>query len=340
MVATKRGDGLNVTRGEVIAGIAGYTAAEQDALLWLHGYAMDALGGSRSRFCEWLGVDWTTATRVWRGKYGAGIDQFIERVRHLRRKADITHRTAFVETVVTRKIFQVCDLARDAGTMVMISGPSGRSKTYSVREWQRANNHGRAQYVYAPEAGGLSAFLASLGKSLVISARQTNREIAEAIEKGIDYRNVLIVDEVAHLMPVGRGPTIQTLEWIRGLHDRTGCGVVLVATPLFERQLEGGKWATWFEQLQGRVEVHLRIPATFSRQEIAEICGAFVEEPDPSLVTTARQIANARTGGVRELFRHLGRAAQAAAKLGEGLTAEHLRSAHRFAQTLLEIPED
>ncbi len=339
-MATRRGDGLNITRGEVIAGIAGLSPAEQDDLLWLHGYALEALGGSRTAFCEWLGVDWTTATRIWRGKYGASIAQYLERVRYLRRKAHLTQKTGFVETIITRKICQVCDVAREQGAMVMVSGPSGRSKTHSVREWQRRNNHGRALYVYAPEAGGLTAFLNALGKNLVISARQTNREIAEAIEKGLDYRNTLIVDEVAHLMPVGRGPTIQTLEFIRGLHDRTGCGVVLVATPLFERELEAGRWSTWFEQLQGRVELHLRIPQTFSRLEIAEICSAFVDEPDPDLVRAAREIANARKGGVRELFRHLGRASQAAEKLGEPLTAAHLKAAHAFAAKLLEIPEN
>ena len=340
MATTRRGDGLNITRGEVIAGIADYPDEDQDALLWLHGYAMDALGGSRTGFCEWLGVDWTTATRVWRGKYGASIEQYMDRVLYLRRKAELTNRTQFVETIITRKIFQLCDVARDTGAMVMVSGSSGRSKTFSVREWQRRNNHGRALYVYAPEAGGLTAFLNALGRSLVISARQTNREIAEAIEKGLDYRNVLIIDEVAHLMPMGRGPTIKTLEFIRGLHDRTGCGVVLVATPLFERQLEGGKWARWFEQLQGRVELHMRIPQQFSRLEIAEICSAFVDDPDPALIRTARDIANARKGGVRELFRHLGRAAQAAGKLGDTLTADHLKSAHKFAQDLLSIPKD
>jgi len=336
----RRGDGLNITRGEVRTGIAGYTEEDQEDLLWLHGYAMDALGGSRTRFCEWLDVDWTTVTRIWRGKYGASIEQFMDRVRHLRRKAKITHQTSFVETVVTRKIFQVCDLARDAGTIVMISGPSGRSKTYSVREWQRNNNHGRAQYVYAPEAGGLTAFLEALARGLVISSRQTNREVAAAIEKALDFRNVLIVDEVAHLMPSGRGPSVKSLEFVRGLHDRTGCGVVLVATPLFESELAGGKWARWFEQLQGRVEVHLRIPAKFSRQEISEICSAFVDDPPPELVTTARKIANARTGGVRELFRHLGRAARAADKKGQPLTAEYLQAAHRYAQKILEIPEE
>ncbi len=338
MMSTQKADGINVTRGDVVAGIAGYPQDQQADLLWLHGYALDELHGSRSAFVEWLGADWTTASRIWQGKYPAAIDGFLDRVRTLRRRAETTARTEFIETCVTKKVFQVCDVARDQGAMVMISGPSGRSKTHSMLEWRR-QNHGRAFYVYAPEAGGLTSFMEALARSMATSSRRSNRELAYSLERGIDYRNVLIIDEVAHLMPIGRGPTIQTLEFIRGLHDRTGCGVVLVATPLFEGQITGGRWATWFEQLQGRIELHLQIPSTFSRQEVAEFCGAF-GEADPELVKVGRQIANARTGGVRQLLRHLGRAAQAAAKLGEPMTARHLSAAYQYAQAMTAIPNE
>lgn len=336
----RRGDGINIPRGEILAGIAGYDQAAQEDLLWLHGYAAEALSGSRSALVEWLQVDWTTVTRIWRGTYPAGIDQFLERVRHLRRKAEAENRSAFVETPITRKIFQLCDFARDQGAMVMVSGPTGRSKTHGILAWRRQNNHGRALYCYAPEHGGFSAFLAALARSMSISGRNNNRMLADTIEHGLDYRNVLLIDEVAHLMPGGRGPTVQSLEFIRGLHDRTGCGVVLVATDLFEDQMAGGRWARWFEQLAGRVELHLRIPQRFGRGEIAEICAAYVEEPDPDLIRTAAEIANARQGGVRELFRHLGRAALAAGKLGQPLAARHLAAAYQYARNLIEVPKD
>jgi len=337
---SRRGDQIALSREDILAGIAAYPEDQQQDLLWLYGYAAEQLHGSCSALTEFVNVHWITIWKIWLGKYQAGIDQYIDRVRHLRRKVELSQKTTFVETVITAKIMRVCDVARDQGTMVMVSGPSGRSKTITVREWQRRNNHGRAHYVYAPEAGGFRAFLEVLGRAVNVSLKGSNYEVMRAIEHSLDYRNILIVDEVAHLMPRGRTSSIQALEFLRGLHDRTGCGAVLVCTDLFPQEMAAGRWSRWFEQILGRVELHLRLPAEFSRREIAEICSAYTDAPDPELIKTARQIANARSGGVRELFRHLGRAAQAAAKLGEPLGARHLAAAYEYSKALLDIPND
>ena len=336
----KRGDGINIPRGDLLTGIAGYDQETQADLIWLHGYTMEQLAGSRTALTEFLGCDWTTITRVWRGKYEADISQFMARVRHHRRKAEVGARTAFVPTIVTEKIERLCDVARDQGAIVMVSGPSGRSKTHAVQHWRHNNNHGRAIYVYAPEFGGYTTFLQRLARALGMSQRRNNYDLAASVENSIDYRNVLIVDEASHLIPTGRVTSLQTLEFIRGLHDRTGCGVVLVATEIFSQQLDAGKWCQWAEQLMGRVELHLKIPAEFSRREIADICCAFCDDPDPDLIKQARLIANARRGGVRELFRHLTRAAGAAEKLKEPLAARHLAAAYELSKQLIDIPKD
>lgn len=338
-IHAKRGDGINVTRAEVLASIGAYDAKAQDDLLWLYGYCVDRLHGSRSALVDFIGKDWTTIWRIWMGKYGADITQYLERVRHFRRKAERTDKTGFVTTVVTERIFKVCDVARDNGSIVMISGPSGRSKTHSVKEWQRLNNHGRSIYVYAPETGGFSGFIKALAKAIGASENRNSPALANTIENSLDYRNVLIVDEMAHLLPGGRTSGIAAIEFIRGLHDRTKCGVIMVCTEIFPQQMAGGKWSQWFEQLQGRMELHLRIPQEFSRREIADICAAYTADPEPEMIKLAREIANKRKGGVRELFRHLNRASDVAGKLGQPVNAKHLAGAWEFAQNLLTIPE-
>ena len=336
----KRGDSINLTRAEILSGIGGYDAKAQEDLIWLHGYCMDRLNGSRSALVEFIGKDWTTVWRIWKGSYGADISSFVDRIRHFRRRAERGEKTGFVTTVVTERIFKVCDVARDNGTIVMISGPSGRSKTHAVREWQRRNNHGASIYVYAPETGGFSGFLKALARALGISEGRNITSIATTIENSLDYRNVIIVDEMAHLLPNGRASSIAGIEFIRGLHDRTKCGVVLVATDIFPQQMQAGKWSQWFEQLLGRVELHLKIPVEFSRREIADICAAYTADPEPELIKLAREIANKRRGGVRELFRHLNRAADVAGKMAQPVTAKHLAAAYEYAANLLTIPEE
>jgi DNA transposition AAA+ family ATPase len=329
----RRGDHINVPRTELLAGIAGYEQAAQDDLLWLHGYACDALRGSRSALVEWLGVDWTTIWRIWQGTYGANIASVLERVRHRRQQAVVSGRTGFVETVVTKRIWATCDIARAQNAIVMVTGRSGRCKTHSVREWQRGNNHGRSLYVECPVSGGFRALLESIAKSAGIGIGRNNNDLMAHIERSFDYRHTLIFDEVARLLP-NKTSNIAALEFIRRLHDACGCGVVLVATDTFPREMRAGRLSEWFEQLYGRIEVTLAIPERVSRTEAAEICAAFCSgDPSPEMVKEALGIGNS-AGRVRLLFTLLRHSAQLASRKGEALDAEHLRSARDFRDSL------
>ena len=335
----KRGDGINIPLTQIMAGISGYDAKAQEDLLWLHGYCMARLNGSRSALVDFIGSDWTTIIRIWTGKYGADIGIFVERVRHFRRKAERTEKTGFVKTCVTERIFKVCDVARDYGVFVMIIGGSGRSKTHSTKEWMRLQ-FGKVHYLYAPVAGGYSGFLKALARSLGIGADRNITALELAIENCMNHQHTLIVDEVAHLLPSGKTASTASLDFLRLLNEKKQCGIVLVTTDVFPQQMRSGKWSQWFEQLDGRIEIPLRIPQDFSRREIADICNAYTADPEPELIKLAREIANKRRGGVRELFRHLNRASDMAGKRGEPLTAKHLAVAYEYAANLLTIPEE
>jgi DNA transposition AAA+ family ATPase len=223
--------------------------------------------------------------------------------------------------------------------MVMVSGPTGRSKTWALDEWRHRNNHGRAVYCYAPK-GGHRKFLVALGKSLGVAASNTNDKLEASISHALDDRNVLVIDEIAHLYPDGRAANIRSLEFIRELHDTTGCGIVLCCTDGLPEMIKAGKWGQWFDQLLGRIELHLRIPREFSRREIAELLAAYTDDPPPELVSAARAIVQKSDRGCRELFRHLDRAAQVAGEIGQPLSAEILQRTVAAADVLLTFPKD
>ena len=331
-VGKSRGDHINIPRTEILQGISGYAQDRQDLLLWLHGYCLDALHGSRSALVEWLQVDWTTVTRIWRGTYGADIAQFCQRLDHLRARETLRGDTQFVDTVVCRRIAATCDIARQQNAMVMIVGPSGRSKTHTVKEWKRRNNHGISTYVECPVSGGLRGLCDAIARASGTGLNRPNAELMGILERSFDYRNVLIFDEVARLLP-SRSTVIQPIEFIRRLHDVCGCGIVLVATDVFPDEMRGGRLRPWFEQLDGRIAVTLRIPEKVQRQEAAEICAAFAADPQPDLIAEARRIANQR-GRVRVLFGLLRNAALLARAKGETLAAGHLRAAAEFRESL------
>jgi DNA transposition AAA+ family ATPase len=333
-----RGDGINIPRPEILAGTARYTPEQQDLLLWLHGYCVDALHGSRTALVEFLQVDWTTVTRIWRGTYPADIGEFCRRLVHLRNRESLRAGTQFVETVVTRRIWATCDIARTQNAIVLVVGRSGRSKSHAAREWQRRNNHGATVYCECQVAGGLRGLLETIARASGVGINHPNSRLMDILERSFDYRHTLLVDEVARLLPA-RSNSISPLEFLRRLHDRCGCGLVLISTDVFPREMRGGRLLEWFEQLDGRVAVTLRIPDQVSRAEAGEICAAFVADPDPDLIQEARRIGSGQ-GRVRVLFGTLRNAALLAQAKGETLGAGHLRAAADFRESLNRWDKD
>ena len=56
-------DAINIPDNVLMHGMQGYSASDQEDLLWLFGWATDE-GLSRSRLCELLESDWSTVIRV------------------------------------------------------------------------------------------------------------------------------------------------------------------------------------------------------------------------------------------------------------------------------------
>jgi DNA transposition AAA+ family ATPase len=331
-------DSLNIPANVVLEGIRDYSQEDQDDLLWLAGHAREVLGGSRRAVCEALGCDYTTFTRVLTGKYPAGIGNFMQAVRHLRAKASQPG-GRFVETVVTRKIFATLDQARDFNAVVHVCGPSGRSKTESVKEWIRRNSHGRCFYIDCPVVGGARGLMEEIARKAGVNVARKSLDIATRLEKSFDWRHVLIIDEAVRLIPQGRGREVKPLEFLRRLHDVTTCGMAFVSTDVFRREMESGAISDFLEQLMGRIEDPLYIPEKVGLQEAGDVCRAFNPDADVECIRLAAKIANGR-GRIRVLFHLVRQAAMLAQKKGEPMATAHLKAACALRDNLHRWPEE
>jgi len=323
-------DAINIPDNVLMHGMQGYSASDQEDLLWLFGWATDE-GLSRSRLCELLESDWSTVIRVAQGKYSAGIGKFMSRVRLLRERAEHSVNTGFIETPVTERIFDLLNyaLAGDirGGKMVMICGHSGRSKTESALEWCRRNNHGRAVYVECPVGGGRRALLQGVASKSRINLGRKSADIMDRIAKSYSSRRILVIDEVARLLPRGRRRGIpDELEFIRWLHDQSKCAVALFATWQFAEEISSGSMEVYFEQLLGRIADPLYLPQEVMISECRAICQAYVSRPSAELVKLAHTIAN-QPGRLRILFELLEQSAILARAKKEKLQARHLTAA-------------
>lgn len=301
---------MNFDRGQLERAIQakGYSEEDANMLRWLHGYALSR-GGRKADILAALGggVEWTT---VYRAMVGYDVqkrefDSLLALAARLRAKIEEGLSAAFAETPVTRRIWKALDYARDRGTMVMISGPSGRSKTQTCLRWAAANNHGRTIYVRATSGSSKRSLVMAVARAVGVGAGRARNcgmgELEERIRESIGAHNVIIVDEAGHLFPSGNRGT-EALDFLRDLHDMTGCGLALVATDYYYEILDKGKHSVFFEQFIGRIKLNVAIPRRIFKEEIVAAISLFIKDPPEDLVEAVLETAKSDRGHLRPII--------------------------------------
>lgn len=337
-------DNINIPDNVLQAGCAAYSEQEQDDVQWMFTFARTELRGSRERMCETFDMDWSTIVRVAQGKYGAKLDGVIDRIRDVRRRFQESGSTGFVETVVTRKIFETMDYAlagnMDGGRIVMISGSSRRGKSEAAKEWCRRNNHGHSVYIDCPVSGGIRSLMQEIADKIGVNCARRTSDLQERVMASFHRRRILVVDEVLRMLPNRRGDRRPIeLEFIRRMHDVTRCAIALIATPVFEHEMQSGSLRSYLEQLVGRIADPLCIPERVYRSEAEDICRAFTKHPTAALVTLTHRLANEH-GKFGVLFELLRQASGAAKRRGEEMTEAHLAAAYRRRKDRMQWPEE
>lgn len=314
--------GMNIFKN----GIKDYSETEKDALEWLWGYAFEELNGSKSALVEAVGYDWTVIHKIFSGRYEASLDNFLEAINRLKRQA-ASGRTRLIETVVTKRIVEALDYARDLGAMVAVTGPTGRSKTFTAKHWARDNNHGRAKYVRIPSGCTRRTLVQHLCRSCGIGVNgKKTADLETRLFKAFDFRNTIIIDEAGHLLPrCGTGTS--SIEFIRDLHDMCGCGIALIFTDVYLEEMKNGRLAHYFEQFIGRIKFEVSIPDEVRRDEVFSVVSAFHPSPNNKLLGFALKVARNRDGKLRTLFEDLQRAKEWASDHGRQLRYEDLKLA-------------
>jgi len=327
------------------SGRPAYDGGTVQALAWLIRYA-ETNNLSRERVCDLLEYDWTTITRIVDGTYTADPGEMVGRIGDLKRRAESTVAAASdcTPTLVSRRIWDTLDYAQrgdlSGGRIVSICGPTGRGKTISVRNWVR-RHHG-AVFVDCP-VGGRAPLIREIARRCGVARSGTGRldDLADGIAEGFSRHRMLVIDEVARLMPRSRTLPMG-LEFLRRLHDVTRCPIAIVGTELVTMGLTAGAYRDYLEQLLGRIVEPLIIPARVYKREVSDICSAYHagdNRPAAPLVDLAVQVAN-RPGKLRLLTEMLGQAALLARRRREPLAAAHLAAALERRTSRYVWPEE
>jgi DNA transposition AAA+ family ATPase len=299
-------DVINIGLNLFKEGIKGYTEHEQDLLEWLWGYAYDILGGSKSELCREMNLDYDLIYKIFTGRHEGSLEPFCEIIRGMKKRSE--KQMPLVSTIVTKRIIEALDYARDYCAFVAIKGPTGRGKTHASLYWARNNNHGRTRYIRIPSGCTRRTLVTLLCQNAGIGVNGMKTGAMEfRLYKAFTARNVIIIDEAGHLLPRA-GTGTSAIEFLRDLHDLCGCGVALVFTDVYLDEMRNGRLAAYFEQFIGRIKFEITIPNEVRRDEVAAVVNAFNPSAPKKMVDLALELARRRDGKLRTLFEDLKRA--------------------------------
>ena len=319
-------DIINIGLQMFRSGIRRYTELEQEKLEWLWGYTFDILGNSKTELSRAIGYDYRFIYDIFTGAFDGPLDTFCAAIDNLKERA--AQKMPLVRTVVTDRIIETLDYARDASAMVTISGPTGRGKTYTARWWARQNNHGRTRYVRVPSGCSRRTLVALLCQQSGIGVAGVKTSMLEQrLFKAFTSKNVLIIDEAGHLVPKAGANSTCAIELLRDLHDIVGCAVVMIFTDVYLSEIKNGRQADYFEQFIGRIMFPLAIPQKVLKNEVECIIKAFMPEPPVRMIEFAYQQAMQRDGKLRTLFEDMRRAQEFATRQQRSMRFEDLKLA-------------
>lgn len=198
--------------------------------------------------------------------------------------------TGFIATAISRRVFSACRRAFLRRKIVFIWGESQIGKTTALREYARLHNHGETVYVRMPTGGSLDSFMRELASVLGIPTGNRAEDLRRRINECFDDRMLLIVDEAHECLSehYSQKRGIRTLNYLREIFDRRGCGVVLSATNVFRDALLRGPHARNLRQLWLRGMAPLQLPDRPGQPDLAAFAAAYGLGPAPDELVAVR----------------------------------------------------
>lgn len=267
----------------------GLPEREQQLIRWLDAYGRDSKRGMRdiaTQITKDNGEPYSydqmyavlTGRRADAGnnleRYCAAIEKFKRLVCETNAKLS----TAFIETSLTQQLHRIFRRAFEAHRLAYVFGESQIGKTAAAAEYARRHNHGETIMIRMPTGGSLvnlsdeMCLRFGIGRNNFAFGR---RRVMDAITE----RNLIIVDECHHAIRTRSGIPL-SLDWLREIHDRRGCGMVLIGTYAFKGALESNQILKqlWKRRSPGLV---VQLPDVPSPPDVIKFSQAFGLPPAP-----------------------------------------------------------
>jgi len=269
---------------------AAYDERETKAVIWLHhhqheeGLNLEVLAARLRKPSGKGGYAKHSLYRLFRGIREAGLENIItaiEKYREIVEKQGAARRAGFIETELTGKVWDACDVARANQRVFFIYGKTQRGKTRALQEYQAAHNHGLTHYVRVPEGGRMGAFIRRFAEVMRIPWKEGLDSAKERIIGAVTSQMVIIVDEVHQSFIGTQSNPHRILEYLRDLFDAKACGMVLCGTVALKTAMETSMHAGILSQMRerGMNRGGLLLPDVPSAKELGAIAAHYGLEP-------------------------------------------------------------
>jgi DNA transposition AAA+ family ATPase len=307
---------------------------ERSLVRWFHAHGCE-LNVSNRELATKIGYSPQALSMVFNGKYPHSIEPVVDEIRKYKALYELrqtSKKLPFIKTAMSKKIWQICDVAREFSKIGFIYGESQVGKTAALEAYTEEHNHGSTVYVRMAAGGSTSLFLWELAKQLRMTTQMNMAQTRDRIFRAFDDRMLLIVDE-CHLCLYKRTMVNHPMDFIRELHDRTKCAVVLCGTKAFREELERGQLSKMFRQVMRRRISTLVLPDLPTRDDLNAFSAAYGLAPSAG---EARKLENLviEREALGMWLTLLRSAAKFSARQKVPMTWEHVQIAHREFQKL------
>jgi DNA transposition AAA+ family ATPase len=245
----------------------------------LHAYYIEE-GLSLSELAKQLDISPATVGLIFKGTYDAALDSMVKKIAaffDLLDKRAKGRKLNFIETSLTRRIWNICDSSLEFQKVGFIFGEQQVGKTSALLAYQAAHNHGSTIYVTVPTGGNISNFLMELARKLRISDQVSTARLRERIKAAFDDRMLLIVDEASRAIPLNGNSVrkIETIDYIREIFYDKQCGLVICGTDIFYDQMENGPLQKFLKQIKRRRLCTMRLPSKPTQADLDTFAAAY-----------------------------------------------------------------
>ncbi len=313
--------------------------SQHDLIWWYFNYAKDNQFTPDQAAQELGYADRSTTDRVFRGQYGASLTSFCDKVATYKKLAEerASYRHVyFVETTCARRVFQICDAARISNTCAFIFGDSQIGKTKALEEYARRNNHGATVYVRLPSSAGVQILAKEIARACHVNPDSSFERVRERVINALDHNRLVIIDELHQVFTSYHAASqIKVLEFLRELHDRSRCGLVLCGTHVLRKEMEEGRLALVLEQFRRRATLRLELPSRPGKSDLGKFADSFgLPAPGPEELPVIKEMVY--SSGLGMFLRFLQAGHRMAHKAGLAMTWAHFLDAHALIERAMK----